>query len=329
MKFSVAMCTYNGSRYLGEQLESMAAQTRPPDELVVCDDCSTDCTPDLVRDFAARAPFPVRLHVNDRNLGIIDNFAAAIARCGGDLIALSDQDDVWLPDKLRQMEAIFGARPRAAGVFSDAEVVNARLQPLGFRLWPTFGFGRREQRMVRRGDTLRMLMPENCVTGATLAFRSILRPVILPIPKDTFWLHDGWIAVVLACLGDLVCIPEPLILYRQHEAQNMGARPPPDAPRRGIAESIALRRTYRSDHYRALARQFQQVHERVLTHSAELPVEARAISQLQAKIQHSWTRAEMPSSRVARVPLVMRELATLRYHLYSTGFRSAMKDLVY
>lgn len=329
MKFSVALCTFNGSRYLQQQLDSIAAQTRRPDELVVCDDCSTDCTRDLVRSFAFAAPFPVHLHVNDRNLGIIDNFAGAIARCNGDLIALSDQDDVWLPDKLRQMESIFASRLRVGGVFSDAEVVDASLQPLGFRLWPTFGFGPREQRMVQRGDTLRMLMPENRVTGATLAFRSALRPVILPIPKDTFWLHDGWIAVVLACLGDLVYIPEPLMQYRQHEAQKVGAGPPPDAPRRGIAESIALRRTYRSEHYRALVRQFGQVHERVMEHAAEFPVERRALSALRAKIDHSRTRAELPPSRLARMPLVARELATLRYHRYSTGFRSALKDLIF
>src|SRR3954470_17842517 len=95
--FSVAMCTYNGARFLGEQLASVAAQTRPPDELVVCDDRSTDETASLVRDFAAAAPFRVRLHVNERNLGSTRNFERAVSLCEGDLIALSDQDDEWLP----------------------------------------------------------------------------------------------------------------------------------------------------------------------------------------------------------------------------------------
>src|ERR687894_3003245 len=101
-RFSVAMCTYNGARFVAEQLASVAAQTRPPDELVVCDDGSTDETCRLVEEFAARAPFPVRLFVNERNLGSTRNFGRAVALCEGDLVALSDQDDVWHPEKLER-----------------------------------------------------------------------------------------------------------------------------------------------------------------------------------------------------------------------------------
>src|SRR5947208_14214106 len=101
---SVAMCTYNGERFLKEQLESLAAQTRQPDELVVCDDRSTDSTPHIVEAFARAAPFPVRLEVNDRCLGSTKNFEHAILRCTGALIALSDQDDVWHPEKLALQE---------------------------------------------------------------------------------------------------------------------------------------------------------------------------------------------------------------------------------
>src|SRR3954470_19039846 len=86
--FSVAMCTYNGARFLGAQLASVAAQTRPPDELVVCDDRSTDETADIVRAFASRAPFPVRLHVNEENLGSTKNFERALSFCEGEVIVL-------------------------------------------------------------------------------------------------------------------------------------------------------------------------------------------------------------------------------------------------
>src|ERR687885_1327551 len=100
MKVSVAMCTYNGAAFLREQLQSLAAQARTPDELVVCDDASADATVRVVREFAAAAPFPVRLTVNERNLGSTKNFERAISLCAGDLVALSDQDDLWLPAKL-------------------------------------------------------------------------------------------------------------------------------------------------------------------------------------------------------------------------------------
>src|SRR3712207_5989304 len=100
MSLSVALCTYDGARYLPEQLESLARQRRLPDELVVCDDGSADDTVDVVRRFADRAPFAVRLSLNPQNLGFVKNFEQAIRLCRGDLIALADQDDVWHPQKL-------------------------------------------------------------------------------------------------------------------------------------------------------------------------------------------------------------------------------------
>src|SRR5215470_8302349 len=110
---SVAMCTYNGARFLAEQLGSLAAQSRLPDELVVCDDGSTDESAEIVKDFARHAPFPVRLEVNEENLGATKNFEKAIGLCRGEVIALSDQDDVWYPKKLELHESVFVADPSA------------------------------------------------------------------------------------------------------------------------------------------------------------------------------------------------------------------------
>src|SRR4030095_10826576 len=132
--FSVAMCTYNGARYVGEQLDSIASQTRPPDELVVCDDRSSDETVQIVEQFAASAKFPVSLEVNSQNLGSTKNFEKAIEICEGDLIALADQDDVWVPSKLEIIEREFDAVPASGLVFTDAEVVDKNLRPLGVRL---------------------------------------------------------------------------------------------------------------------------------------------------------------------------------------------------
>ncbi len=110
-RISVAICTYNGEKYLSEQLASIAAQTRLPDEMVVCDDCSSDATPDLVEEFARSAPFPVRFFRNPINLRSTKNFEHAIALCDGDFIALCDQDDIWLPEKLARQLAILESDP--------------------------------------------------------------------------------------------------------------------------------------------------------------------------------------------------------------------------
>src|SRR4051794_13032642 len=117
MKFSIAMTTFNGERYLREQLDSLSAQDRLPDELVVCDDGSSDGTLEMVRAFAASSPFEVRLVENDERLGVTGNLEKAISLCDGELIALCDQDDVWRSDKLQRLEQMFIAKPRLGLVF--------------------------------------------------------------------------------------------------------------------------------------------------------------------------------------------------------------------
>src|SRR5690625_4797540 len=106
LTLSVALCTCNSTRYLREQLDSIATQTRAPDELVIYDDASSDDTLIMVKHFARDAPFPVTIQCNEKNLGPTANFQLAIESCQGDLIALCDHDDVWHPDKLLLCEAI-------------------------------------------------------------------------------------------------------------------------------------------------------------------------------------------------------------------------------
>ena len=106
-KVSIAMAAYNGADYLSEQLSSFLLQTRLPDELVVCDDASSDSTVSIIEEFALRAPFEVRLIKNKQNLGYIRNFEKALSLCQGDLIFLSDQDDVWFPEKVCYIEKFF------------------------------------------------------------------------------------------------------------------------------------------------------------------------------------------------------------------------------
>src|SRR5579862_2176323 len=107
LTISVAMCTFNGERFVSAQLESIATQSRPPDEVVICDDGSSDGTQEIVRKFALSSPFPIRFAVNPRNLGSTKNFEQAISRCEGAIVALADQDDVWYRYKLERIEKAF------------------------------------------------------------------------------------------------------------------------------------------------------------------------------------------------------------------------------
>ena len=316
------MCTYGGARFVGAQLESIAAQTRPPDELVVCDDRSPDETARIVEGFAAAAPFPVRLHVNARNLGSTKNFERAISLCEGDLVALCDQDDVWLPGKLARLEEEFRRRPRAALVFSDAEVADEEGHPSGLRLWESVGVGRAELERLRAGKGVGDLLSGATVTGATAALRASLRPLVLPIPEGLPLIHDAWIALLAACVGEVSAVDEPLVLYRRHAGQQVGPLG------RRNEEGGAAGALGRANPYEATLAVARAARGRLLERRGEGFEAAPALAELGARKAHMEARRALPRARLRRAWPVLRELLTLRYRHYSNGVASAAKDLL-
>ncbi|WP_159726018.1 glycosyltransferase [Methylosinus sp. Ce-a6] len=131
MKVSIAMATYNGSKWIEEQLDSFARQELPPDELVICDDCSKDETISIVERFRRRASFEIRVVSNEINSGHIKSFLRAMADCSGDLIFLSDQDDVWHRNKILAMTRLASAMPRHHVFLNDAAYADANGAPYG------------------------------------------------------------------------------------------------------------------------------------------------------------------------------------------------------
>lgn len=307
---SIAMATYNGDRYLHEQLRSLREQSRLPDELVIIDDASTDSTLAIARRFAASAPFPVVIEVNDANLGSTPTFERAIRLCRGDVIALCDQDDVWLPTKLARIEQAMGSGCGFA--FSDAECVSEDGTSRG-RLWPAVGFAKREQRRFCEGSAFASLLRRNFVTGATMAFRSSFRDRMLPIP--TGWVHDAWIALVLAALAPCVPIDESLIRYRQHGGQQIGAA------RRTLADEYRAAAKVTAETFAALRDQHEQARERLMSIGAK----PEMIDALAQKVRHLDARSRMRTTW--RLPRVARELCSGRYFRYSRGWASAAQDL--
>src|ERR1044071_7029356 len=224
LKLSIALSTFNGAAYLPEQLASITAQTRLPDEIVICDDCSTDQTRAISEAFALSTSIPVSLYVNEQNLGSTKTFERAIRMCTGEIVALCDQDDVWRQDKLQLIETAFLKAPDAGLVFSDAQLVDENLKSLGRNMWAERKFGRKQKEMVEHGRALDCLPPGWTVTGATIAFRSKFDHLCLPIPEDIPMIHDGWIALAISAVAEVILLDDQLIKYRQHSGQQIGAR---------------------------------------------------------------------------------------------------------
>ena len=321
MRISVALCTYNGAKYLDQQLTSLAEQTRPPDELVVCDDRSTDGTLAVLDSFARRANFPVRIFSNEQNLGSTKNFEKAVGLCDGDIIALCDQDDCWLPEKLAKMAAVFEANADIGLVISDSWLAGPNLEKSEQRSWPNLPFTPAMQRQFREGFGPKMMLRYNLVTGAAAAFRADLRDVVLPIP--TCWVHDGWIGFLATAFRQAEAIAEPLLLYRQHGNQQIGI------PRLTLGRQFQFARTMnlayfqkQRDCFVALAGRLERFRDGVRDPSVLDAVRGKvALSEVQVRMRQS--------SRFARIAMAGRQLVAGNYHRYARGVKSLVVDTVF
>jgi glycosyltransferase involved in cell wall biosynthesis len=201
---SIALCTYNGERFLREQLDSLLAQTHLNIEIVAVDDCSSDGSFSILEEYQARDP-RVRPHSNAANLGFRANFERAVSMCSGEFIALSDQDDVWAPEKLSALLAVIGDHALA---YCDSALIDEEGRDLDVAMSDMLT-------MVSTHDPA-VFANANCVSGHASLFRRELIARALPAPACFF--HDWWLAAVAANSGGVVYCDRKLVAYRYHSA---------------------------------------------------------------------------------------------------------------
>lgn len=231
---SIAMGTFNGARFLAEQLDSILAQSRLPDELVVCDDRSSDRTPEILARFAQSAPFAVRIHRNESQLGWLANFLQASSKCGGDLIAFCDQDDVWLPEKLAHCEAILASADGPSLVMHAARVVDEKLNPTG-TLHPNI----RQRQRLRPSDYPTFVGGPGFAMCFERRLLDYLREPPLPPATALEYGHDTLLVLLAGADNGLLLLDQPLALYRRHGGNVSGYEQGPP--------SSLLRRRRQSD----------------------------------------------------------------------------------
>lgn len=218
-EYSVALCTYNGEKYIEEQLRSILEQSIVPREIIISDDGSTDDTLLIADHLLKESGINYKIVSNQNSHGVANNFLYAISLCNSDIVFTSDQDDVWVKEKAKIILDIFNTNKKALLVFSDGELVNKNLKPLNCNMWKSVDL---TAKMVKEGEWFSYLLNRCLVTGAAMAFRRILINDNEIIPSS--WLHDGWLAWKAVARDGLVACPEKLILYRQHGGNVVGMK---------------------------------------------------------------------------------------------------------
>ena len=321
-RVSVALGTHNGVRFLGEQLDSILRQTLPVAEIVLSDDASGDGTVELAqravdarRATDAATPELVVLR-NPVALGVTANFEQALRAASGDLLALSDQDDVWHPDRIARAVAEFAARPGLDLVAAEARLVDDAGAPLGATLFETLGVdaGVRER---LASSPFEELLKRNVVTGATAMVARRLVGRAAPFPAS--WVHDEWLAIVASVGGGIAVVPDPVVDYRQHGGNQIGVA------RLGTGGRLARLREPRTERNAALLARAQDLADRI---PSIAPGDMRVEIETAGKLAHEAMRQGIPAARLRRISPVWREWRTGAYSRYGRGAQDVLRDLV-
>ena len=317
MTISVAMTTYNGARFLREQLDSILAQSRLPDELVVCDDRSSDETAEILEEYSSRSPFPMKVVVNDERLGSTKNFEKAIQLSSGDLIALCDQDDVWRPQKLAVIEAAFAADPGLGAVLTNADLIDKDGARLPGDLWAKCRFNEVRQGILEGPGRFDLLFGLPFATGATMAFRSHFRPLLLPFPSGSpTFIHDRWTAILIAAVGRIAIIRDKLIAYRLHGGQQLGVGKLP------LILKVFVPHQCRSDAVGLAAL------EEKLTNNPTWTVSPDFLPSLAVRQRHIAARSGFSRNPFQRLAQVFSEFRSGRYVRYPYGWAMIVQDVL-
>lgn len=318
---SVALASFNGERYLAEQLSSIFAQSRLPTEIIVADDGSRDGTVDLVTEaFRTAATLGIRtsLLAGSAPLGVTANFARAISACSGELVVLCDQDDRWHEHRLRDAVDAFARTPELLFRHENARLIDEGGASLGETLFGALGISAAECTAINGDDAFALYLRRNLATGATVTFRRTLIDRAMPFPTE--WVHDEWLAVIAAAIGRVAVSEVIRVDYRQHSGNEIGVKAP--------TLRYRIMRMLRSDPRRnaVLARRSQILADRLEGLPGVLPETSRLAEE---KARFEQARSRIPNRRFGKIPAIWRVNRGGRYARFaSQGRLDIIRDLV-
>ncbi len=233
---SIAMATYNGARYIGEQLDSIINQTYKNIELVIVDDCSKDGTVEIVRQYQIKYPF-IRLFQNESNRGVTKTFQTAIEHANGTFIAISDQDDIWVKDKIDILVSEIGQHD---AVYANSLLVDANGNSLGKSFTTIMN--------MKSYYSGAPFLLSNSVPGHAILMKKEFVQKILPFPEKM--LFDLWIGFCAAGNNGIKFVNKELVHYRQHETNTIGTR---DSKNKKKKETVAAQFAFKLNELKTLA----------------------------------------------------------------------------
>lgn len=217
----VVIATYNGEEFLDEQLRSIMSQTKMPEKIIVVDDCSTDKTRDIIQEKVKLFPDLFINVENEQNLGAKKTFEIGISACNTDYIALCDQDDIWMPDKISELFMLLEKNENAKLCFHDLTMMDEQGRPFGKNFWETAPVNE-PLPVTGNAAKKRLAALSNPVPGCTMFFSSELKKYILPMPASKWIGHDWWISAIAFFYAEPIYSREPLAFYRIHANQTAG-----------------------------------------------------------------------------------------------------------
>lgn len=221
-KIGIVIATYNGERYVKEQIESILNQTVQPNQIVISDGGSSDNTVSICESMLENSGIDYNILISDIRLSIRDNFQKGLVNCDSDIIFFADQDDVWNKNKLEIMLKCFSDE-NVCMVFTNASIVDENLKDVNKCLWTSIGYKYTEGIFVYKKlstEYMNMIFKHNIVTGMCMAITKELKNFSIPFSENS--IHDVWIAFLAIFYGDVVAISDKCVRYRQHGNNAIG-----------------------------------------------------------------------------------------------------------
>ncbi len=313
MKVSVALCTYNGAKYIEQQLSSILNQSVSVDEIIVCDDGSKDNTVEIAENILKEYPISFRIESNCKSLGVADNFLKALKLSKGDYVFTCDQDDIWHNDKVK----VFLERAQQTKkdlYFSDGNLVDGEGESLGCTLWNAYFINIQE---IQSKPLLYTIIRRPIVTGAAMMVSRRLIDSIDAVPVG--FLHDEWFSVMASIKNSVEAINKPTFDYRQHSSNVVGAK------KQSCFERL---KTWLANYKRI--EQMHRVNYDKISQIFQFSRNTEYEPILQ-KANSFWSDLNSihKTKKVARIPMLIVHFFKGHYSQFYTGFRGFIRDLIY